>query len=52
MARERRGSQRCLQRFLVRFEDVGEMRMAFSENGSRDGIFLKTRHTRALACAC
>ena len=44
MARERRGSQRCLQRFLVRFEDVGEMRMAFSENVSRDGIFLKTRY--------
>jgi hypothetical protein len=44
MARERRSSRRCLQRFLIRFEDAGEMRLAFSENVSHDGIFLKTRY--------
>ena len=44
MARERRDSRRCMQRFLVRFEDAGEMRLAFSENVSSDGIFLKTRY--------
>jgi hypothetical protein len=44
MARERRGSRRWPQRFLVRYEDAGEMRLAFSENVSSGGLFLKTRY--------
>ncbi len=42
--RERRRAARTLQRFLVRFEDAGEMRMAFTENVSGAGLFLKTRY--------
>ncbi len=43
-AREKRAQARLLQRFLVRFEDAGEMRMAFTENISNHGLFLKTRY--------
>ena len=43
-ASERRGEERSLQRFLVRFEDAGELRMAFTENVSAEGLFLKTRY--------
>jgi len=42
--REKRAHQRLLQKFLVRFEDAGEMRMAFTENISGQGLFLKTRY--------
>jgi hypothetical protein len=37
-------AERLLQRYLVRFEDAGEMRLAFTENVSNDGLFLKTRY--------
>ncbi len=43
-AREKRVQARLLQKFLVRFEDAGEMRMAFTENISERGLFLKTRY--------
>jgi hypothetical protein len=43
-AREKRAQARLLQKFLVRFEDAGEMRMAFTENISARGLFLKTRY--------
>ena len=43
-ASERRAEARSLQRFLVRFEDSGELRMAFTENVSAEGLFLKTRY--------
>jgi hypothetical protein len=43
-ARERRAGARSLQRYLVRFEDAGELRLAFTENISSEGIFLKTRY--------
>lgn len=43
-APERRAHQRILQKFLVRFDDAGEMRMAFTENISIHGLFLKTRY--------
>ena len=43
-AKEKRAQQRLLQKFLVRFDDAGEMRMAFTENVSGNGMFLKTRY--------
>ena len=43
-AREKRAQARVLQKFLVRFDDAGEMRMAFTENISEHGLFLKTRY--------
>jgi hypothetical protein len=43
-ASERRAEARSLQRFLVRFEDAGELRMAFTENVSAEGLFLKTKY--------
>ena len=43
-ASERRADARSLQRFLVRFEDAGELRMAFTENVSAEGLFLKTKY--------
>ena len=43
-ASERRAEARSLQRFLVRFEDAGELRLAFTENVSTEGLFLQTRY--------
>ena len=43
-ATERRAAERRLLRFLVRFDDEGDMRMAFTNDISRDGLFLKTRN--------
>lgn len=42
-SQEKRTARRNPQRFLVRFEDAGVMRLAFSENISSAGMFLKTR---------
>ena len=42
-AQERRQAVRALQRYLVRFDDAGEMRLAFSHDVSHAGMFLKTR---------
>lgn len=41
--RERRSASRALQRYLVRFDDAGEMRLAFTQDISPEGLFLKTR---------
>lgn len=43
-ARERREASRSLQRYLVRFDDAGQMRLAFSNDVSDAGMFLKTRY--------
>ncbi|MFQ5719026.1 MAG: PilZ domain-containing protein, partial [Acidobacteriota bacterium] len=40
---DRRRASRDLQRYLVRFDDAGEMRLAFSNDVSPDGLFLRTR---------
>ncbi len=40
---DRRDATRSLQRYLVRFDDAGEMRLAFSNDVSPEGMFLKTR---------
>ena len=43
-AQERRDAARLPQRYLVRFDDSGEMRLAFSNDVSKAGMFLKTRN--------
>ncbi|MFQ5767913.1 MAG: PilZ domain-containing protein [Acidobacteriota bacterium] len=40
---ERRKGARHLQRYLVHFEDAGELRFAFTQDVSAHGLFLKTR---------
>lgn len=41
--KERRRDPRQLMRYLVRFDDEGELRMAFTGNLSSDGLFLQTK---------